>query len=141
MSTLYHGQFFIQQTDAVLSRNSSSINGSGIFYNSQARQQARLPTTSSPKTIFFLTKFLVVIKFAQMVGSNISFDKKLNQDIIMMQHILRFLQVHRNSLKCLCTLYLINSILQIFIHEKLSMKLQLNNEKTHVDPWSHIANF
>ena len=141
MSTLYHGQFFIQQTDAVLSRNSSSINGSGIFYNSQARQQARLPTTSSPKTIFFLTKFLVVIKFAQMVGSNISFDKKLNQDIIMMQHILRFLQVHRNSLKCLCTLYLINSVLQIFIHEKLSMKLQLNNEKTHVDPWSHIATF
>ena len=137
MSTLYHGQFFIQQTDAVLSRNSSSINGSGIFYNSQARQQARLPTTSSPKTIFFLTKFLVVIKFAQMVGSNISFDK----DIIMMQHILTFLQVHRNSLKCLCTLYLINSILQIFIHEKLSMKLQLNNEKTHVDPWSHIATF
>ena len=33
------------------------------------------------------------------------------------------------TLKCLCTLYLKNSNLQIFIHEKLCMKLLLNDEK------------
>ena len=47
----------------------------------------------------------------------------------------------QKPLKCLCTLYLKNSSLQIFIHEKLCMKLYLNDEKTCVDPWSHIATF
>ena len=34
-----------------------------------------------------------------------------------------------------------NSNLQIFIYEKLCMKLQLNDEKTQVDPWSHHGIF
>ena len=44
-------------------------------------------------------------------------------------------------LKYLCTFYLKNSNLQIFIHGKLCMKLQLNDGKTRVDPWSHIDTF
>ena len=34
-----------------------------------------------------------------------------------------------------------NSNLQIFIYKKLCMKSQLNDEKTHVDPWSHHGIF
>ena len=59
----------------------------------------------------------------------------------MYKDILRNSYVLTKTLKCLCTLYLKNSNLQIFIHEKLCMKLQLNDEKTHVDPWSHIDTF
>ena len=44
-------------------------------------------------------------------------------------------------LKCLCTFHLKNSNLQIFIHKKLCIKLQLYDEKTCVDPWSHIDTF
>ena len=45
------------------------------------------------------------------------------------------------TLKSLCTHYLKNSNLHIFIYEKLCMKLLLNDEKTHVDPLSDIDTF
>ena len=51
----------------------------------------------------------------------------------MYRDILRNFYVLTKTLKCLCTLYLKNSNLQIFIHEKLCMKLQLNDETTLVD--------
>ena len=63
------------------------------------------------------------------------FSNKVYRDILRNSYVLT------KTLKCLCTLYLKNSNLQIFIHEKLCMKLQLNDEKTRVDPWSHIDTF
>ena len=63
------------------------------------------------------------------------FSNKVYRDILRNSYVLT------KTLKCLCTLYLKNSNLQIFIHEKLCMKLQLNDEKTCVDPWSHIDTF
>ena len=63
------------------------------------------------------------------------FSNKVYRDILRNSYVLT------KTLKCLCTLYLKNSNLQIFVHEKLCMKLQLNDEKTCVDPWSHIYTF
>ena len=63
------------------------------------------------------------------------FSNKVYRDILRNSYVLT------KTLKCLCTLYLKNSNLQIFIHEKLCMKLQLIDEKTRVDPWSHIGTF
>ena len=63
------------------------------------------------------------------------FSNKVYRDILRNCYVLTI------ASKCLCTLFLKNSNLQIFIHEKLRMKLQLNDEKTCVDPWSHIDTF
>ena len=60
--------------------------------------------------------------------------------IVVQGHFKVFYVLAKTS-KCLCTLYLKKRNLQIFINEKLCMKLLLNDEKTNVDPWSHYDNF
>ena len=67
--------------------------------------------------VFHHSAIVLCITFHVWKSIDCYFSNKVYRDN------LRFLLVHRNSLKCLCTLYLKNSNLQIFIHEKLCIKL------------------